>query len=454
MLDYYLESDIIDQKILLAILLTEKELTMAAACSQTTLTALKIKQYLRQFNALFKGYLRIELIKSRIYCEVLNDKREAFFYDIFALSDTLKMLTFLLLDNPKHKSIAVYTRKQGISQSKAYRLIHKLKHYLQDIGLNIVDNTVIGDELKIRYLIALLHKEYGIILYDIQPADIETIHAFIFAAQKNLQPSAFLDRRFLFFDVLLMLTWKRHRYPVHLPHLALFEHLKSLPIFDNIKTIAVDELAPRTRVTFSSDDFDYLFLIYLTTDNSFLSGYWTSHQRQQLYHLITKDPDYHLLIHRLQALVGKYSDIHEHIPNLIPFFKRTLYNLQTLITFDGYYFDQYQGNMLLLDKLETVGNVIANFITSTIPSYKVELSRVNILSDNIYPYDKPVDLVVTSQKLLPFLKELGVFPKETRLFGLSLDCIQQQREDLIKTILALHQNHYQKRLEELWRVPS
>ncbi|ABF37130.1 Transcriptional regulator [Streptococcus pyogenes MGAS10750] len=306
----------------------------------------------------------------------------------------------------------------------------------------------------------------------------------------------------MFFDVLLMLTWKRHRYPVHLPHLALFEHLKSLPIFDNIKTIAVDELAPRTRVTFSSDDFDYLFLIYLTTDNSFLSGYWTSHQRQQLYHLITKDPDYHLLIHRLQALVGKYSDIHEHIPNLIPFFKRTLYNLQTLITFDGYYFDQYQGNMLLLDKLETVikdwlydtgrqgsissghlhlmclyleqilessiapinitviesqetvGNVIANFITSTIPSYKVELSRVNILSDNIYPYDKPVDLVVTSQKLLPFLKELGVFPKETRLFGLSLDCIQQQREDLIKTILALHQNHYQKRLEELWRVPS
>ncbi|MDV6872908.1 hypothetical protein FA549_34575, partial [Pseudomonas aeruginosa] len=105
-------------------------------------------------------------------------------------------------------------------------------------------------------------------------------------------------------------------------------------------------------------------------------------------------------------------------------------------------------------KRQTVGNVIANFITSTIPSYKVELSRVNILSDNIYPYDKPVDLVVTSQKLLPFLKELGVFPKETRLFGLSLDCIQQQREDLIKTILALHQNHYQKRLEELWRIPS
>lgn len=107
------------------------------------------------------------------------------------------MLTFLLLDNPKHKSIAVYTRKQGISQSKAYRLIHKLKHYLQDIGLNIVDNTVIGDELKIRYLIALYIKSTALyyMIYNLQ-----TLKRFMLLSlqHKNLQPSAFLDRRFLF----------------------------------------------------------------------------------------------------------------------------------------------------------------------------------------------------------------------------------------------------------------
>lgn len=175
--------------------------------------------------------------------------------------------------------------------------------------------------------------------------------------------------------------------------------------------------------------------------------------------------------------------------------------MQTLITFDGYYSDQYQGNTLLLEKVktlikdwlndtgrqgnistghlhlmclqleqilenslapiaitivesqETVGDVIANFITSTIPSYKIELSRVNILSDNIYHYDKLVDLIVTSQKLLPFLKELDGFAKDTCLYGLSLDCVQQQREELIKTILALHQHHYQQRLEELLPEP-
>ena len=172
-----------------------------------------------------------------------------------------------------------------------------------------------------------------------------------------------------------------------------------------------------------------------------------------------------------------------------------------MITFDGYYSDQYQGNTLLLEKVktlikdwlndtgrqgnistghlhlmclhleqalenslapiaitivesqETVGDVIANFITSTIPSYKIELSRVNILSDNIYHYDKLVDLIVTSQKLLPFLKELDGFAKDTCLCGLSLDGIQQQREELVKTILALRQHHYQQRLEELLAEP-
>ncbi|GFE42856.1 helix-turn-helix domain-containing protein [Streptococcus canis] len=501
MLDHYLEPDIIDQKVLLAILLTEKELTLESVCLQTSLTAQKVKQYFRQINALFKGYLRVELVKSNIYCEVLKDKKEGFFYDIFALSDTLKMLRFLLLDNRQNKSIATYTRQQFISQSKAYRLIHKLKAYLQTIGLDVVDNTVVGDEFRIRYLIALLHKEYGIVLYEIRPEDIETIHAFIFATQKNLKPSTFLDKRFLFFDVLLMLSWRRHNYSVSLPDLTLFEHFKTLSIFGEVKRYAMSEIETRTRVRFSLDDFDYLFLVYLTTDNSFFSGYWTPEHQEQLYRLIAEDPDYQLLMDRLQALMGKHYSITEHIPSLIPFFRRTLYNLQTLITFDGYYSDQYQGNMLLLEKVktlikdwlndtgrqgnistghlhlmclhleqalenslapiaitivesqETVGDVIANFITSTIPSYKIELSRVNILSDNIYHYDKLVDLIVTSQKLLPFLKELDGFAKDTCLCGLSLDGIQQQREELVKTILALRQHHYQQRLEELLAEP-
>ena len=72
MLDHYLEPDIIDQKVLLAILLTEKELTLESVCLQTSLTAQKVKQYFRQINALFKGYLRVELVKSNIYCEVLK----------------------------------------------------------------------------------------------------------------------------------------------------------------------------------------------------------------------------------------------------------------------------------------------------------------------------------------------------------------------------------------------
>lgn len=497
MLDHYLEPDIIDQKILLAILLTDKELTLESVCTQTALTPQKVKQYFRQFNALFKGSLRIELVKSMIYCTVIDNKEEGFFYDIFALSDTLKMLIFLLTDNQQNKAVATYTRQHFISQSKAYRLIHKLKDYLQTIGLDIVDNTVVGDELRIRYLIALLHKEYGIVLYDIRHEDIEIIHSFIFATQRNLKPSAFLDKKFLFFDILLMLSWRRHKHPVRLPDLPLFNQLKTLSIFDEIKHYAVSEIEPRTQHQLSADDFDYLFLIYLTADNFFLTDYWTSDHREQLFNVIAEDSDYRLLASRLQELVGDHYDITQHMSSLLPFFRRTLYNLQMLITFDGYYSDQYQGNTLLLEKIkilikkwladtgrqgnlstgylhfmcllfeqilessvapvsiiivesqETIGDVITRFISSIVPAYKIDLSRLNILSENIYHYDKPVDLVVTSQNLLPFLKELEVFPKETCLIGLSLDGIQQQCEDLTKNILALHQQHYQKHLEEL-----
>ncbi|WMB27736.1 helix-turn-helix domain-containing protein [Streptococcus didelphis] len=54
MLDYYLEPDIIEQKILLAILLAEKDLSMETICQKTSLTLPKVKQYIRQFNTFLR----------------------------------------------------------------------------------------------------------------------------------------------------------------------------------------------------------------------------------------------------------------------------------------------------------------------------------------------------------------------------------------------------------------
>lgn len=36
MLDYYLERDIVERKLILAVLLTEKEITLDSLCSQTS----------------------------------------------------------------------------------------------------------------------------------------------------------------------------------------------------------------------------------------------------------------------------------------------------------------------------------------------------------------------------------------------------------------------------------
>ncbi|WMB29804.1 helix-turn-helix domain-containing protein [Streptococcus didelphis] len=94
------------------------------------------------------------------------------------------MLKFLLAESRYPKSIGSFSRRYFISKGKAYRLINKLKSYLKTVGLTIIDNTVRGEEFRIRYLIAMLHKEYGIILYKIESEDLKVIHAFIF--QPNL----------------------------------------------------------------------------------------------------------------------------------------------------------------------------------------------------------------------------------------------------------------------------
>lgn len=44
MLDYYLERDIVERKLILAVLLTEKEITLDSLCSQTSITPRKAKE--------------------------------------------------------------------------------------------------------------------------------------------------------------------------------------------------------------------------------------------------------------------------------------------------------------------------------------------------------------------------------------------------------------------------
>ncbi|MGT2887977.1 helix-turn-helix domain-containing protein [Streptococcus didelphis] len=497
MLDYYLEPDIIEQKILLAILLAEKDLSMETICQKTSLTLPKVKQYIRQFNTLFKGRLYVKIDKSYIICQIKSNRKESFFHEVYHLSDTLKMLKFLLAESRYPKSIGSFSRRYFISKGKAYRLINKLKSYLKTVGLTIIDNTVRGEEFRIRYLIAMLHKEYGIILYKIESEDLKVIHAFIFSAQFNLKPSYFLNQKFLFFDVLLTLAWKRQKYMTPLPAVDLFTRFKELSIFKHLTDHVKSQIEARINIKFSTDDLDYLYLIYLTVDNSFYSNYWQNDNLKLVSHILITDPQYKKLVHRLEALFKHQIDLRNQLYCLIPFFRRALFNLNGLISFHDYYSKKYQGNQLLLRNVDEqikqwlldtsqltnvctghlhflclhlehiietslkpititivenkrmLGDVLSYFITASIPSYKVCITRFNMMLESLENCDKDVDFVITSENILPILEEQKIFSTKTTLFGLSMDCIQEQGQEVVNSIYKAYWQHYQNYIREL-----
>ncbi|MCD3465547.1 helix-turn-helix domain-containing protein [Streptococcus equi subsp. zooepidemicus] len=497
MLDYYLERDIVERKLILAVLLTEKEITLDSLCSQTSITPRKAKEYLNQINALFDKDLSITVLKSGITCEFDPNNKEKYFHSIYASSDTLKILKFLLMDNYRTKCLTTFIRRQFISKSKAYHLVNKLKGYLQSIHLGIDDYRVIGDEYRIRYLIAMLHKEYGFAVYEMTPKDMEIIHAFIFSTPTRLKPSVFLDKKFYLFDILLMLSWKRQNYDVSLPQLTLFDRLKELSIFEQISCYAKQEIETRTQVVFDSGDLDYLYLVYLTVDSSFLMHYWNDKQLRLVYNILEEDPLYKELVNRLEMLFGRQLHLRDQMYFLLPFFRRCLFQLHDLISFQDYYSKRYQGSQLLLEKVEeqikdwlmvsyqsetlspghlhfmclhleqmlelslppveviivenkrALGDVLSYFVISSIPSYKVNITRINMLTDSLEDYEQAPDFVITSDNILPFLEEQQVFPDKSVLIGMSMDYIKEQGKTVVKSILNFHRKHYEQLLEQL-----
>ncbi|MGT2744681.1 helix-turn-helix domain-containing protein [Streptococcus phocae subsp. phocae] len=65
MLDNYLESNIIDQKNILAILLADTNTSLDKICAKTHLSPKQVKHYITQMNNLFQKSLQLPLLKQK-----------------------------------------------------------------------------------------------------------------------------------------------------------------------------------------------------------------------------------------------------------------------------------------------------------------------------------------------------------------------------------------------------
>lgn len=71
-----------------------------------------------------------------------------------------------------------------------------------------------------------------------------------------------------YFECLFVLLWKRVEYQVKIPQFNHFGKLKEVFVYNRLKKLLNTTLTSQLHIQFSEDDLDYLYLIYLCTNNS------------------------------------------------------------------------------------------------------------------------------------------------------------------------------------------
>ncbi|VGV08264.1 transcriptional regulator Nra [Streptococcus pyogenes] len=455
LVETYLEQSIRDKSELVLLLFKSPTIIFSHVAKQTGLTAVQLKYYCKELDDFFGNNLDITIKKGKIICCFVKPVKEFYLHQLYDTSTILKLLVFFIKNGTSSQPLIKFSKKYFLSSSSAYRLRESLIKLLREFGLRVSKNTIVGEEYRIRYLIAMLYSKFGIVIYPLDHLDNQVIYRFLSQSATNLRTSPWLEEPFSFYNMLLALSWKRHQFAVSIPQTRIFRQLKKLFIYDCLTRSSRQVIENAFSLTFSQGDLDYLFLIYITTNNSFASLQWTPQHIETCCHIFEKNDTFRLLLEpilkRLPQLNHSKQDL---IKALMYFSKSFLFNLQHfVIEIPSFSLPTYTGNSNLYKALKNIVNqwlaqlpgkrhlnekhlqlfcshieqilknkqpaltvvlISSNFInakllTDTIPRYfsdkGIHFYSFYLLRDDIYqiPSLKP-DLVITHSRLIPFVK--------------------------------------------------
>lgn len=273
----------------------------------------------------------------------------------------------------------------------------------------------------------------------------------LYASSNVLQLLAFLIKN----DILLALSWKRHQFSVTIPQTRIFQQLKKLFVYDSLKKSSRDIIETYCQLNFSAGDLDYLYLIYITANNSFASLQWTPEHIRQCCQLFEENDTFRLLLKPIITLLPNLKEQKASLVKALMFFSKSfLFNLQHFIPETNLFVSPYyKGNQKLYTSLKLIVEewmaklpgkrylnhkhfhlfchyveqilrniqpplvvvfVASNFInshllTDSFPRYfsdkSIDFHSYYLLQDNVYqiPDLKP-DLVITHSQLIPFVQ--------------------------------------------------
>ncbi|EHI68984.1 helix-turn-helix domain-containing protein [Streptococcus ictaluri] len=167
MLEKYLESSIKAKCQLVVLFFKTPSLSITEVVEKTGLTPLQLKHYSEELNAFFASSITLSIQKDTVSCAFKHTFIDTYLHQLYESSNTLQLLAFCLKNEDCSRPLTDFARKRFLSSSSAYRMRESLIPLLRDFELKLSKNKIVGEEYRMRYLIALLYSKFGIKIYDL-----------------------------------------------------------------------------------------------------------------------------------------------------------------------------------------------------------------------------------------------------------------------------------------------
>lgn len=409
MLTNYIEKDIKRKCLICDFLLKNKHTNLDEIAEYMETSRVTVRSDIHALNEELDGLIVIQMkecVDNWVYqCWLQNGATERkVLYKLYDNSMFLKCVAFFVT-NVEERKFTDFMDTYFISHSHAYRLKHKVEAFLREIDLTLDNNRITGKEYRVRYLIALLQAEYGVLIYPLLDEEKQMIDDFMATLNLriNIDTLAHNAEGHAYFRSLISMVFKRD-----IPTSAIIldeqcqKYIESSSFLAMVRKSSKETLEKELGQEFSYNDYLYLMLIYYSTNFSIIDASMKKVELEQFNELIMKNADLQVLIDLFEEYFGPEVVNHSLFRAALCYFlKKTLFNLQGLIP----------SNERLLDKkYEPLYMVVKNVLErwNEASEYRVLLidSHINYLTIHLYPliykWNNPVQICIFSFNLINF----------------------------------------------------
>ena len=402
MLDHFLEKNVQKKLHIFSILHVNHSISIKELAKKVNISPSSIATMIDDLNFDLEGIA--EILKNTTFIQI-NVYEEVTFFEIFHAiyrsSNMLKCLCFMIM-NDSYESFSEFPDEHHLSRPSAYRIRQSCVNYLHEIGLDVDRNKVVGNEYRIRFLIALLHYKYGVDCYDIDFDSIQIARDFILSTNNKIDMNFLEDTsaEYGYFEYLLILAWKRKKYPLTFERSEELESLKQLFIFPELKRCLKENLESKLNISFSDRDYDYIFLVYCCTNSCVLADQWKQEDIALVHKIIFG-------IDKVKRLVEKFENkccldvtqSHAFKAAIIYFYKKCIFNLHCIIPDKHFYLDSKNDSSKLMVR-QCVSEMINTWKDENNMPYSIDPGHLQYFSLQIFSivqqFMMPVQIFIIS----------------------------------------------------------